>query len=308
MAQHVYHWKHGWIPLTHTAALSKAKGNKTLAARYVADAHSPSAGIHSRQHVAKALVGLPSVPTEGRSDAARQVKTAAHKHGATDLLPGRITGKWQATKPEHDGTPAGVRAAANVKQAFRLDKHTVHIETDMTPEQTQALLADVKAGLGKFGSSKPVTVRVPKADAHFRSKKSITGGYVHQGTSTVVLNPRVADGSLDAPTKGKLNGQLMPAIDKVGFRQYTIVHELGHVNDHHASHTHGAGLSSLGRPMPHKLTTDAEALFKVHRGEMSKYGATNATEAYAEAYAQWHLGGPGTSAVADAYARKYGWT
>lgn len=23
----VYHWKHGWIPLTHTAALSKAKGS-----------------------------------------------------------------------------------------------------------------------------------------------------------------------------------------------------------------------------------------------------------------------------------------
>jgi hypothetical protein len=31
MQGHVYHWKHGWIPLTHTAALSKAKGNEKAA-------------------------------------------------------------------------------------------------------------------------------------------------------------------------------------------------------------------------------------------------------------------------------------
>lgn len=31
----VYHWKHGWIPLTHAAALAKAKGNKELAQRLV---------------------------------------------------------------------------------------------------------------------------------------------------------------------------------------------------------------------------------------------------------------------------------
>lgn len=35
MATHVYHWKHGWIPLTHAAALAKAHGNHKLAERLV---------------------------------------------------------------------------------------------------------------------------------------------------------------------------------------------------------------------------------------------------------------------------------
>lgn len=33
--QLVYHWKHGWIPLTHAAALAKAKGDHKLAERLV---------------------------------------------------------------------------------------------------------------------------------------------------------------------------------------------------------------------------------------------------------------------------------
>ncbi|MCW2898482.1 MAG: hypothetical protein JWO67_747 [Streptosporangiaceae bacterium] len=35
-AGHVYHWKHGWIPLDHAAALSKAKGSHTGAERIMA--------------------------------------------------------------------------------------------------------------------------------------------------------------------------------------------------------------------------------------------------------------------------------
>ena len=33
MANRVYHWKHGWIPLDHVAALSKAKGNHAAASK-----------------------------------------------------------------------------------------------------------------------------------------------------------------------------------------------------------------------------------------------------------------------------------
>lgn len=89
MAQHVYHWKHGWIPLDHAAALSKAKGNRDLAATYLRDAHSPGAGINSRQDVAKALRGIPSVGDAGERRAAMEhTAVAARMHGATDLLPG----------------------------------------------------------------------------------------------------------------------------------------------------------------------------------------------------------------------------
>jgi predicted ABC-type ATPase len=45
----VYHWKHGWIPLDHHAALSKAKGSKLGAAKIEKKhgiEHKPSAPIH----------------------------------------------------------------------------------------------------------------------------------------------------------------------------------------------------------------------------------------------------------------------
>lgn len=91
MAAHVYHWKHGWIPLDHTAALSKAKGNRATADRMMQAAHSPGAGIHSRQDVAKATLALQDIPNVSERHAAlQQVTAAAHQHGAADLLPGSI--------------------------------------------------------------------------------------------------------------------------------------------------------------------------------------------------------------------------
>jgi hypothetical protein len=41
MAPHrIYHWKHGWIPLDHYAALSKAKGREAGARKYLAHSHA----------------------------------------------------------------------------------------------------------------------------------------------------------------------------------------------------------------------------------------------------------------------------
>lgn len=50
---HVYHWKHGWIPLTHAAALSKAHGSASGAEKYVhgaAEHHAsrPTRGLSAR--------------------------------------------------------------------------------------------------------------------------------------------------------------------------------------------------------------------------------------------------------------------
>lgn len=46
-AGHVYHWKHGWIPLTYFAALQKAHGSRNGAVAYL---HSAS-GVHGSHHV-----------------------------------------------------------------------------------------------------------------------------------------------------------------------------------------------------------------------------------------------------------------
>jgi hypothetical protein len=68
----VYHWKHGWIRLDHEAA-------------------PHATGIQSRQDVAKAVRGLPNVPSGEHGSAMIQLRQAAEHHNSTDLLPGHKT-------------------------------------------------------------------------------------------------------------------------------------------------------------------------------------------------------------------------
>ena len=51
----VYQWKHGWIPLTHTAAMSKAKGSERRAKQYLARAKE--SGGSSPRHLERWLDG-----------------------------------------------------------------------------------------------------------------------------------------------------------------------------------------------------------------------------------------------------------
>lgn len=68
MADRVFHYRHGWIPLDHVAA-------------------SDAKGIQTRSDVAKAISTLPSVPASDRLVPKHQIIAAAGKVGATDLLP-----------------------------------------------------------------------------------------------------------------------------------------------------------------------------------------------------------------------------
>lgn len=87
MAAHVYHWKHGWIPLDHTAALEKANGDKAEASKMLHDAKAPDAGIRNRRDIAGALKDIHNVPREHRAQPRAQIINAAMDHKATDLLP-----------------------------------------------------------------------------------------------------------------------------------------------------------------------------------------------------------------------------
>jgi len=109
----VYHWKHGWIPLDHTAALQKAKGNHDLAAQYLKDAPNAK-GITSRQHVAKAALDLPNLTrAEDRTAAAHELHGAAQAHGATELLPRR-----DASKAAVHGVSSPFSSASQLSQAW----------------------------------------------------------------------------------------------------------------------------------------------------------------------------------------------
>lgn len=144
----VYHWKHGWIPLDHTAALSKAKGNHDRAAKLLADAHGAHAGIHSRQDVAKAIRDLPNVPSSDRNQARHHIAEAANLHNATDLLPAGL--KANAAR-------VSVRASDSAVSAL-------FSRSRMTPQQERAHVRSVDAQLaaGRLATAHDAST----ADAH----------------------------------------------------------------------------------------------------------------------------------------------
>lgn len=84
---HVFHWKHGWIPLDHASALKKAKGDKKLAAQYLDDA--PKArGMKGRREISHAVRDVPNIDhTPHRHDAIRETVDQAQRQGAHDLIP-----------------------------------------------------------------------------------------------------------------------------------------------------------------------------------------------------------------------------
>jgi hypothetical protein len=94
------------------------------------------------------------------------------------------------------------------------------------------------------------------------------------------------------------HGHSMPAQD-INPRLYTMIHEIGHVYD--------AKMNHLGDRLGRGATVNDQGLFRAKRNELSRYGATSQKEGYAEAFAQFYLGGKGSSSVADAYSRVYGW-
>lgn len=51
----VYHWKHGWIPLDHAAALSKAKGDRGMSD---ADLNAAIARVEKHGGMPEILKGL----------------------------------------------------------------------------------------------------------------------------------------------------------------------------------------------------------------------------------------------------------
>jgi hypothetical protein len=98
---HVYHWRHGWVPLDYPTALHAAGGNARAANRMLADAHGKDAGIRSGADVEHAAAGLSTIRRPGERAAARgQVVFAAQKHDAQDVIPAA----WQKPRPESHRT------------------------------------------------------------------------------------------------------------------------------------------------------------------------------------------------------------
>jgi hypothetical protein len=72
MANRVYHYRHGWIPLDHEAGPS-------------------ASGITSSQDLAKATLALPSIKDNQERMAAKlEIRRAAIRLGVKHILPGDV--------------------------------------------------------------------------------------------------------------------------------------------------------------------------------------------------------------------------
>lgn len=108
-AGHVFHWRHGWIPLDHEAAVHHHGSKEDLAKADRTASHE----IKSRRDVARAVTTLPKIGnTVSRHHAARATVIAAHRIGATDLIPPALAG-------HHDHAVAVVAAEHAVAAATR---------------------------------------------------------------------------------------------------------------------------------------------------------------------------------------------
>lgn len=245
----------------------------------------------------------PTVPGTGRGGALPPATTSSG-HGF------ELLDKDAALAHLSDGSELGNKAAAKAKRVYRRGEHTVVVESKLADDAAEALLVDVGAVLDKAPKlTRPIQFKVPTGDPQFRARRNggIVGGYVRRGVDTVHINPKVAAGELEALEN--LGNQLMPVVDVVKFRRYTIAHELGHIFDHLHDHTEKrpAGLTKQGVPFNHKPDADERMWAAQHYPKQSVYGRSSFHEGYAEAFAQWVLGGMKSSEVADAYAKRYGW-
>lgn len=173
--------------------------------------------------------------------------------------------------------------------------HRVTVEVDLGGE-LDGFLADVSMILDRLDlhDLRPITIRVPARDRMFAGGLNrLTGGYVTEGLDFLNINPLVAKGLVEHLTEAQRLAQFMPGSAQGSLRQWILAHELGHIIDHGHGHTHDGKA--------------AGSLFRKLKAGLSRYGKSHRSEGYAEAWAQWLIGGPGSSPVADAYAREYGW-
>lgn len=90
MAAHVYHWKHGWIPLDHVALKagghpSQATGPIKGASKVEHSAHHPhpATGIRTKRQLAHAASTVHNVPAANRGAAAAEVRAASVRLGGS---------------------------------------------------------------------------------------------------------------------------------------------------------------------------------------------------------------------------------
>ena len=235
----------------------------------------------------------------------------------------------------------GAHLAPNIRpeslqHAIRLSgtNHVITSDHALTKPQLEKLTTDYRRATDAMGKSFPdgVAMHVPK---HFIPKNALAYAVRREGHRVFYMRPSFAKNANEdrhyaankayrerqnkasesrnkytghGGTKGQplidpnaaIQGHTMPASEVLGnMRTYTMLHEMGHIIDFNNGHT-GSRLAAA-------MTHNSGTFWKENKGQLSRYGNSEAAEGYAEASAQYFLGGKGSSAVADKYAQYYGW-
>lgn len=285
MSAHVYHWKHGWIPLDHTAALSKAKGNREVAARMLADATSTSAGIHNRRDVARALLRINTVPDEHRHAAFAQVRDAAPKHGSADLLPGHTE-------------PGGAEVGRDLQKSVP-DREVVGFTDDLDAGKAAEVANVWKSLVGEFPQI-PGGLRVEsqgtRRDGVVSAKASALKIGDEYHIAGISVSPRLmsSDGRADKGFASQVeHGHFVGGGDNI---THSITHEFGHLLDFYT----GRKLSVKRAQRKAWEAAGIEPGPDVDlwlRRNMSGYARSDRDEAIAEAFADVKLNGASASPV-----------
>lgn len=138
MARHVFHWKHGWIPLDHEAI--SHGGHRSQATGPIKGDRRPPAGhpIRTRRDVAKAVTTLRNVPAADRHRPAKRTASSARHAQAEDLLPPALA-RLNTDRPslstadvaafgEHGDSSAFAHLEPDGRGGFRFtaERHALH--------------------------------------------------------------------------------------------------------------------------------------------------------------------------------------
>lgn len=147
-AHRIYHWKHGWIPLDHYAALKKAKGSESGARRALARSHASGHAHHSvvggTHHNGTHVRGLQPVAGEHLPRASHIV--AAFNPGSRNFSLMDQRGSRVGLSHVHDGKP--LLTTIHEKVGSRLQERGYSIQAIRhLPDGDRLLVANAEGNL-----------------------------------------------------------------------------------------------------------------------------------------------------------------
>jgi hypothetical protein len=152
---HIYHWKHGWIPITPRAAMVKAKGHRGLAERYMHDygVHDNRSEGHDRRQGGSVDVGD---------------KRKGEHRGTFQYRPGTKTRDYPDRPgegyfhPQAHGNKPGPTSAA---EAFRMGRKDLEPHAKAGNPHAQAELDRRNAKRAGKPTAAPKAAPAPKPEA-----------------------------------------------------------------------------------------------------------------------------------------------